>query len=47
MERYICKECGAEVFVDTDGNITRTCDHTTTVILDIEVVATGEGGMGA
>jgi hypothetical protein len=46
MERYICKECGAEAIVTKDKTV-RSCTHTGTIILDMEVVATGHGGFDA
>jgi len=45
MERYFCKECGAKATVSADGSIHRTCEHMTTIILDITVTCRGEGGM--
>jgi transposase-like protein len=47
MERYTCKECGKEASVDSDGKITRTCEHTGLVILDMALTVTGDGGMDA
>ena len=43
-EKYLCKECGAEAMVSTDGIITRSCDHNTTVILDISLEVTKNVG---
>lgn len=43
-ERYICKECQAPATVDTNGAIWRTCSHTGTILLDMTVTCTGEGG---
>ena len=40
-DKYLCKECGAEV-TEIDGKFIRSCEHTGTIILDIHVVATGE-----
>jgi hypothetical protein len=45
MEGYICKECGADATVDENGVIIRTCEHNTTVILNLEVVVTGESSL--
>lgn len=47
MERYICKECGKEAEVKKDGTIIRSCEHKTTIILDMSVTCTGDGGTGA
>lgn len=44
---YCCKECGKPASVATDGTIQRTCDHTGTIYLLLDVVVTGEGGAGA
>jgi hypothetical protein len=44
-ERYICKECNAPATVGADGVIARTCQHTGTILLDMSVVCTGEGGV--
>ena len=43
MERYICKECGAEATVK-DFIISRSCEHTGIVLLDMKVTCYGEGG---
>jgi hypothetical protein len=45
MDRYICKECGAEATVGDDGKIVRTCEHNTTIILELNVVVTGESNL--
>ena len=45
MDKYICKECGAEATVDEKGKITRTCEHNTTIILELNVVVTGESNV--
>jgi hypothetical protein len=42
MDKYICKECGAEATVDEQGKITRSCEHNTTIILDLSVTVYGE-----
>ena len=41
-EKYVCKECGKEAFI-IDEKIIRSCDHKTTIILQINVVVTGDG----
>lgn len=43
-EKYLCKECGAEAMVSTEGVITRSCEHNTTVILDIKLEVTRNAG---
>jgi hypothetical protein len=40
-DKYICKECGAEVLCE-EGKFIRSCEHTGTILLDMHVVATGE-----
>lgn len=45
MERYICKQCGAEATVNNDGTIIRTCEHNSTIVLEMEVVVTGESNV--
>lgn len=45
MDKYTCKQCGAEATVDKDGTIHRTCEHNTTIILSLEVVVTGESDL--
>lgn len=42
MEKYICKECGMAVVVLKDGKKLRPCGHTGTILLDMEVICTGE-----
>lgn len=42
MEKYVCKECGAEATVKENGEIIRTCDHVTTIVLELMIVVTGE-----
>lgn len=44
MESYICKECGKEAIVENNGKITRTCEHTCGLLLDMSVTVTGDGG---
>jgi hypothetical protein len=44
-ERYLCKECGASATVALDGAISRTCRHNGTILLDMTVTCTGDGGM--
>lgn len=39
---YSCKECGMPAIVEKNGTIHRTCEHKTTVVLDLEVVVYGE-----
>lgn len=46
MEKYICKECGAEVIVK-GAEKKRTCEHTGTILLDISLKCTGDGGADA
>ena len=46
MEKYICKECEKEVTVQ-NGLVTRSCEHKGTIILQMDVVCTGEGGTDA
>jgi hypothetical protein len=46
MERYVCKECGAEVTWGDRGMV-RSCEHTGTVILEMAVVTSGVGGCDA
>jgi len=46
MEKYVCKECGKDAFLK-DGQIVRSCEHNTTVTLQLEVVVTGDGGCDA
>lgn len=46
-EKYMCKECGAEAMVSLDGIITRTCEHDSTVVLDISVEVFGESKIDA
>jgi hypothetical protein len=42
---YACAECGAEVHVEKDGKVTRTCDHAdATVIAERTSNLFGEGG---
>ena len=41
-DRYICKECGMAVIVLDDGEQLRPCGHKGTILLDMEVVCTGE-----
>jgi len=43
MERYVCKECRAPAEVSETG-ISRSCEHTGTVLLDMTVTCYGEGG---
>jgi hypothetical protein len=45
MDKYICKECGADVVVGNDGVIERKCDHTGTIILDLHVEVFGESNL--
>lgn len=46
MSTYTCAECGAEVIVSQDGEITRTCEHTEAkIILNLEAVCVGDGSM--
>jgi ribosomal protein L37AE/L43A len=45
MDRYLCKECGKEATVDTNGAIWRSCEHKGTILLDMTVTCYGEGGM--
>jgi hypothetical protein len=45
MDKYTCKECGAEATVDEQGNITRSCEHNTTIILDLHVEVFGESNV--
>ena len=42
MDKYICKECGLEVTIDSEGNVIRNCDHTGTIILELNVEVFGE-----
>jgi hypothetical protein len=44
VERYLCKECGAEARVDATG-VYRTCPHTGIVLLDMQVTCYGKGGL--
>lgn len=41
-DRYVCKECGKEAGVSRDGKIKRSCEHNTTVVLQLNVIARGQ-----
>lgn len=43
LDGYACKECGAAATV-LDGTITRSCEHTGTVLASMKATAYGEGG---
>jgi hypothetical protein len=43
-DKYICKECSKEA-LDINGKIVRSCEHTGTIILELNVIVTGEGNM--
>ena len=42
-EKYICKECGMSVIILENGEKLRPCGHKGTILLDMDVVCTGEG----
>lgn len=42
---YSCKECGAKAEVTSEGT-RRTCLHTGTIVLDMDVTCYGESGAG-
>ena len=43
---YVCKTCGSPVEVSPSGVIKRLCDHhTATVLMQLDVVCTGKGGV--
>jgi hypothetical protein len=44
-DKYLCKDCGAEAFIGTDNKIIRTCDHDSTIILDLHVEVFGESNI--
>jgi DNA-directed RNA polymerase subunit RPC12/RpoP len=46
MEKYICKECGRDVLV-TEQKTIRSCEHTGTIVLQMDVVTSGTGGCDA
>ncbi len=41
---YKCKECNKPVIVLKETKV-RTCDHTGTIVMDIEVQLEGRGGV--
>ena len=42
-EKYICKECGMAVLILNNGEQLRPCGHKGTILLDMDVICTGEG----
>ena len=40
---YSCSTCGKKVEVSPNGDITRTCDHTTKIVMNLQCTLYGEG----
>jgi hypothetical protein len=40
---YNCSECGAKVKVNKQGEVRRTCNHTTSINAPRRVILTGDG----
>ena len=45
MSDYSCKACGAPASIGRDGTIRRTCEHTGTVVMRLDVVCRGESSL--
>lgn len=41
---YSCKECGAAAIIE-DGVVVRACEHTGTVVAEMEATVTADGGV--
>lgn len=42
---YNCSSCGSKVKISKQGEVTRTCGHTTTINAPRKVILTGDGTM--